>query len=291
VKTFSVGPKDERFRDVPCAGCGSTERRLRLRCEGFRFWRCGRCGLVYQNPQPVFEDLRRRYGEGYFDYELENDRNFFNLMLLGMRDVGFDALPPGRFSSRTFLDVGCATGMLVEHMRDLGWKARGVEICQESARYGIERRGVDIALGTLEENRFEDGSFSVVHFSHVIEHVPDPVGMLREVRRILTADGMALITTPNINGLQARLFGSRWRSAIADHLTLFTRRTLRRMLEATGFRVLKVVTWGGLAVGTAPAWLKRPVDRLAKRWGFGDVMLFQAVPAGSQPGPGARRGC
>ena len=58
---------------------------------------------------------------------------------------------------------------------------------------------------------------------------------------------------------------------------------LRRMLEGSGFRVLKVVTWGGLAAGTAPPWLKRPADRLAKRWGFGDVMLFQAVPAAAVP--------
>lgn len=96
---------------------------------------------------------------------------------------------------------------------------------------------------------------------------------------------MALITTPNINGLQARLFGSRWRSAIADHLTLFTKRTLARMLRQTGFRVVRIVTWGGLAVGTAPPLLKRAADRLAKRWGFGDVMLLQAEPACGQPPP------
>ncbi len=277
MKTFSVGPLAERFLEVGCNLCGSGERRLALRCEGFSFWRCRRCGLVYQNPQPVFEDLRRRYGEGYFDYELENDRNFFNLMKLGLRDIGFHDLPRERFAARRFLDVGCATGMLVEHMQGLGWQAKGVEICEASARYGRERRGVDIALGTLEDLRFADASFSVVHFSHVIEHVPDPKAMLREVRRILTPDGMAIITTPNVNGFQARLFGRRWRSAIADHLTLFTRRTLRALLAETGFRVLRVVTWGGLAVGTAPPLLKRPADRLAKKLGFGDVMLFQAV--------------
>ncbi len=279
MKTFSIGPRGERLREVACNLCGSRQRSLWLRCDGFTYWRCRGCGLVYQNPQPVFDDLRHRYGDGYFDYELENDRNFFNLMRLGLQDVGFDRLPPGRFADRSFLDVGCATGMLVEHMRDLGWKAKGVEICEASVRYGIERRGVDIALGTLEDMRFADASFSVVHSSHVIEHVPDPAAMLREVRRILRADGMALVTTPNIDGLQARLFGARWRSAIADHLTLFSKRTLRRMLEEAGFHVLRVVTWGGLAVGTAPPLIKRPADRLAKRWGFGDVMLFQAEPA------------
>jgi 2-polyprenyl-3-methyl-5-hydroxy-6-metoxy-1,4-benzoquinol methylase len=278
MKTFSVGPQVERFRDVGCIQCGSPRRRLALRCEGFDFWRCRECGLVYQNPQPVFEDLRRRYGEGYFDYELENDRNFFSLMKLGLQDIGFFEEPPSRFGARTFLDVGCATGMLVQHMRDLGWSARGVEICEASARYGIEKRGVDIALGTLEELHFPDGAFSVVHFSHVIEHVPDPPRMLREVRRILAPDGMAIITTPNVLGLQARLFGLGWRSAIADHLTLFSKKTLGRMLADAGFDVRRIVTWGGLAVGTAPPFIKRPADRLAKRWGFGDVMLFQAVP-------------
>jgi len=278
MKTFSVGPLAERFEQVVCNQCGSAERRLALRCEGFSFWRCRGCGLVYQNPQPVFEDLRRRYGEGYFDYELDNDTNFFRLMRLGLRDVGFYDLPRSRFAGRRFLDIGCATGMLVEHMRGLGWEASGVEICEASARYGVERRGVDISLGTLEELRFDEASFSVVHFSHVIEHVPDPKAMLHEVRRIVAPDGMVLITTPNVNGFQARLFGSRWRSAIADHLTLFTKRTLGRLLAETGFRVLRVVPWGGLAVGTAPPLLKRPADRLAKRLGFGDVMLFQVVP-------------
>ena len=86
--------------------------------------------------------------------------------------------------------------------------------------------------------------------------------------------GIALITTPNVDGFQARLFRENWRSAIADHLVLFSRRTLGRLLQESGFEVLDTVTWGGLALGSAPALIKKPVDRLAKRFGFGDVVLF-----------------
>ena len=279
MKTFSVGGTDERLRDIPCNLCGSEVRDRYLDCGGFQFHRCRSCGLVYQSPQPVFDDLKRRYGEGYFDYELTNDENFFGLMKLGLHDIGFFERPLDSFPDPTFLDVGCATGMLVRHMGDLGWRARGVEICEPSARYGVEKRGVQIDLGTLESQRYPDGAFAVVHFSHVIEHVPDPKGMLREVRRILQPRGLAAVTTPNVAGFQARLFGRNWRSAIADHLTLFTKSTLRRMLAEAGFAVRRVATWGGLAAGTAPPFIKRPVDRLAKRWGFGDVMLFEAVPA------------
>jgi SAM-dependent methyltransferase len=241
--------------------------------------RCRSCRVVYQSPQPVFEDLQDRYAEAYFRYELENENNFFQLMLLGLQDAAFDELTAKLPPTRRFLDIGCATGRLIAHMRDRGWQVQGVELCRQSAEHGKAKRGVEIFAGTLEQAAFPGESFDAVHFSHLVEHVPDPRGLLLEVRRILSPGGYVVVVTPNVDGLQARLFGSRWRSAIADHLTLFSKRTLQHILGLAGFRVLRVVTWGGLALGSAPTWLKRPVDRLAKRWGFGDVVLVLARKA------------
>jgi 2-polyprenyl-3-methyl-5-hydroxy-6-metoxy-1,4-benzoquinol methylase len=276
-KTYSSVPGAERQETVPCPACGGSRSRLHLACDGFTFVRCRGCGLVYQNPRPVFDDLRRRYGDQYFSYELENERNFFTLMQLGLGDIGFDSLAAGLPAPRTFLDIGCATGMLIESMKGRGWDVAGVDVCRESAEYGIQHRGVRIFVGTLAEAAFPAESFSMVHFSHLIEHVPDPRGLLREVRRILKPDGYAVITTPNVDGFQARLFGKSWRSAIADHLVLFSKKTLRRMLLESGFDVHQSVTWGGLAKGTAPDIIKKPADRLAKKHGFGDVVLFLAA--------------
>jgi 2-polyprenyl-3-methyl-5-hydroxy-6-metoxy-1,4-benzoquinol methylase len=276
-KTYSSLPGQERQETVPCPSCGGSRSRLFLPCDGFQFVKCSACSLVYQNPRPVFDDLRRRYGGDYFSYELSNEATFYRLMRLGMADVEFAARTAGLPSPRTFLDIGCATGMLIEAMKAEGWNARGVDVCRESAEYGMKHRGVEIFVGTLEEARFPDGAFSVVHFSHLIEHVPDPRGFLREVKRIIAPGGFAVITTPNVDGFQARLFRAAWRSAIADHLVLFSRRTLGRMLADEGYEVRRSVTWGGLAEGSAAAAIKRPVDRLAKRWGFGDVVLYLAA--------------
>jgi 2-polyprenyl-3-methyl-5-hydroxy-6-metoxy-1,4-benzoquinol methylase len=282
-KTYSSPPGKERMETVPCPLCGSGRWRHFLSCDGFGFVRCRDCAASFQNPRPVFDDVRRRYGADYFSYELENERNFFGLMRLGLADIRFRERTAG-FGSRsdsavprTLLDIGCATGMLIESMRVEGWQVRGVDVCQESAEYGRSHRGVDIFPGTLEEARLPDSSFGVVHFSHLIEHVPDPRAFLAEVRRILAPGGLAVITTPNVDGFQARLFGKGWRSAIADHLVLFSRRTLQRLVEESGFDLRQSVTWGGLAVGTAPGFIKRPVDRLAKKLGFGDVVMVLAA--------------
>jgi 2-polyprenyl-3-methyl-5-hydroxy-6-metoxy-1,4-benzoquinol methylase len=232
--------------------------------------------MVYQDPRPVFEDLRLRYAGEYFSYELENEAAFLGLIQKGLDDIDFEGVTGGLCGPRRFLDVGCATGLLLASLRDRGWQTAGVDVCRESAQYGREKRGLDIRAGTLQEASFPAGFFSVAHFSHLIEHLPDPRTFVAEVRRILAPAGFAVVTTPNIDGLQARLFGSGWRSAIPDHLSLFSRRTLARLLAEEGFEVRRTVTWGGLAKGTAPAWLKGPADRLAKRWGFGDVVLVLA---------------
>jgi len=274
VKTYSTAPGSERVKDIVCNICGSALCREYLLIDSARFVKCSRCGLVYQNPQPVFDDLKRRYSEEYFNYERINEKNFFNLMRLGLKDIDFTNLTANiKKTGNTFLDIGCATGMLLESMRKEGWEVKGVEICEGSAGYGRRMRKLDIYTGTLEEANYDNDTFSVVHFSHLIEHLNDPEKFLREVYRILKADGYAVITTPNVNGFQARILRGKWRSAIPDHLYLFSKKTLYSLLKLTGFNILKTVTWGGAAKGLVPGFIKYPVDKMAKSFGFGDVML------------------
>ena len=114
MKTFTIGNRSERMTGIRCNLCGADDTEVYLSGSGFGYVKCRNCGLVYQNPQPVFEDLRSRYGQLYFQYEFENERSFFNLMILGMKDIRFFDYPPGFFENDRFLDIGCATGMLIE---------------------------------------------------------------------------------------------------------------------------------------------------------------------------------
>ncbi|MFW5684278.1 MAG: class I SAM-dependent methyltransferase [Spirochaetota bacterium] len=274
MKTFSKRPgSGEVSRHVLCAVCGSDCPREHWECDGFGFVRCCSCGHIYQDPQPQPQDLIGRYDEEYAAYEVENARNFLDLMLKGLEDVRFFDRMDTLGVDRSLLDIGCATGALLEYAAGRCYRVQGVEVCEPAARYGEEHRGVPIAVGTLEEVDLTGRRFGAAHFSHVIEHVPDPRAFLASVRELLVPGALMVLVTPNTAGLQPRLFGPEWRSAIADHVHLFSRRNLVRLLRESGFEVLQTQTWGGLGIGTAPRWIKRPVDRLAKRLGFGDVVL------------------
>jgi 2-polyprenyl-3-methyl-5-hydroxy-6-metoxy-1,4-benzoquinol methylase len=303
VKTWSTPVREENRDAVPCALCALSELqkgkehpggacfRPYLKCGGFSYVRCTRCGLVQINPQPLPSEVKRRYreehGEDYLSYEIANEKAFLRLQELALRDAGFygPGEGTGEGGSRRVLDVGCATGALLETLRDRGWDVTGVEISSQEAEYARRERRLDVKTLSLEENRFPAGSFTVVLASHLVEHLNDPASFVREARRILIPGGRFFVTTPNIGGFQARLFRGRWRSAIFDHLYLFSAKTLRALLLGAGFRVERIVTWGGLAAGLAPAPVKALADRAAKRFGFGDVMIIRAaVPGPSSSG-------
>jgi SAM-dependent methyltransferase len=268
---------------VPCALCGGEAFSPAWDCGSFSFVACRGCGLLQQNPQSEPEAVASRYDEDYLRYEEENQYAYRDLELLALADLGLEETSKPLFERARaegrrprVLDVGCATGALLAALRDSGWEAQGVEISEAQASYGEARHGLPIFAGRLEEAAFPAASFDLVHASHLIEHLNAPASFLDEAERVLAPGGLLALTTPNADGLQARLYGPRWRSAIYDHLYLFSRRTLHALLASRGFAVARTATWGGWPRGMRPEFIKRPMDSLAKRWGFGDVMAVLA---------------
>ncbi|MDR2923488.1 MAG: class I SAM-dependent methyltransferase, partial [Treponema sp.] len=243
VKTWSTPVNSESSEVVPCALCSSRDFKQALNCEGFGYVRCTTCSLYQINPQPSKNEVERRYsekyGQDYLSYELENEARFLELQLLGLKDAGFESAEREILKNEKaprILDIGCATGALLEVLRSRGWHVTGVEI-SPCADYGRNKRNLDIRSLPLEENHFPSGYFDVVYASHLIEHLNNPGSFLDESARILKENGWLFITTPNIAGFQARLMGSRWRSAIFDHLYLFSVKTFKSILNKSGFTV------------------------------------------------------
>jgi len=292
IKTFSTPVNPVTGRVIPCAVCGGEDFKAALKCEtetgeDFSYVRCKKCGLVQMNPQPekngVLERYSKIYGSDYLAYETANEAPFLNLQKLALEDAHFFEYEKQLFAKNepvSALDIGCATGTLLDFLRGRGWRVTGIEI-SPCAEYGRKARNLDIKSLPLEENHFEADSFNAVFASHLIEHLNDPFDFLCEVRRVLKNDGYFFVTTPNIDSFQERLLKGRWRSAIFDHLYLFSKKTLTLLLEKAGFVTEELHTWGGLAEGLAPRGIKKFFDKLAKRFNFGDVMIIKAKKAAS----------
>jgi len=163
------------------------------------------------------------------------------------------------------LDVGCGSGVLLARMKALGWDAEGVELDPDGVK-AARGRGVGVRQGTLEQQAFPDNTFDAVHSAHVIEHVYDPVGLLRECHRILKPGGTLVILTPNIESWGHRKFGASWLNLDPPrHLVLFSTRTLSRSASQAGFTVKRLDTT------VRSAWVYGALSRCIERFGRAEM--------------------
>jgi SAM-dependent methyltransferase len=204
--------------------------------------------------------------------------------------LDFSAMYMKARSGAKLLEIGCGSGRQLEFLRQLGWQVEGLDLDPAAVKVACAR-GLTIHLGSLNEQNFPDQSFDAIVSSHVIEHVHDPVGLLRECRRILRPDGKLVIITPNIASWGHAWFRSNWLALDPPrHLHLFNPTSLRRAAEKAGLTVFNLITTVREADGLFRAsrdiqrtkrhvWGSRhpwPVHRFSKAWQFAEWLLLKA---------------
>jgi len=135
------------------------------------------------------------------------------------------------------LDVGTAAGAFVASARDRGWDAQGCEPNAWLAEWGERHYGIQIRQGDLLHQNYENGTFDVITLWDVIEHTTNPRAVLDRCRALLRPGGVLVVNYPDIGSWIARVMGRRWLFLTSVHLYYFNRRTIRRMLEKTGYTV------------------------------------------------------
>ncbi len=139
-------------------------------------------------------------------------------------------------SARSLLDVEAASGLLIAEAGARGIEAVGVEPSAPLAS-GARARGLDVRTGVLPLAELDGRRFDVVTLVDVVEHVADPVALLRAARAQVADDGVVLVVTPDIASLAARVLGKRWWHLRVAHVGYFDRATLTDALAArTGSR-------------------------------------------------------
>lgn len=170
-----------------------------------------------------------------------------------------DLTPPHFELRRRFLHSATKQG---DRALDLG--AGEGDFTAELAAAGAQPIGADVAAAAIArararhpELRFEhvpidgplpfgDHAFDLVWSSEVIEHVADTARWLSEVRRVLAPSGRLLLTTPNHGRLRLAVGGiERFSEPLGDHLHLYSRHSLKRLLAEFGFDPVQISTAGG----------------------------------------------
>ena len=140
--------------------------------------------------------------------------------------------------SGRLLDVGCASGLFLDHAASSGWEVVGVEPSEQLFRQACARlasKGL-VLKSVIEEADLPLAGFHAITLWDVLEHVADPVGILRRCHSLLKPGGILILNVPDLQSLQALLLGRHWPLFLPEHLTYFTRPALRICGEKVGLR-------------------------------------------------------
>jgi 2-polyprenyl-3-methyl-5-hydroxy-6-metoxy-1,4-benzoquinol methylase len=213
------------------------------------------CGLVWQDPMIVPQDLIKAYAS-YHTHDASGagigssmtgksfgrfDRFATRLLRLGAERRQFNSAYLHERKPGALLDVGCGLGNFAADMQRRGWTARGTDFDPKAARYVSAHHGFAVDVGELRAIAYPDHNFDAVTARHVIEHIREPFGFLRECWRILRPGGRLVLVTPNIGSLGHHSYQRDWRGLEPPrHLFLYGPRALRAMAAASAITPARV---------------------------------------------------
>jgi 2-polyprenyl-3-methyl-5-hydroxy-6-metoxy-1,4-benzoquinol methylase len=196
----------------------------------FQVVQCSACHLVFTIPRP--EAMQRYYPEKYRDYGTAVRRIL--KALYSLRVSRWLRLKP---EGGSVLEVGCGSGLMLAAFQRRGWRALGVERSEEVTRTVHTAPGVKIVT-TPVEALSADIAFDLIVLFQVLEHIADPVTLLRECARRLAPGGHVIVNVPNFSSWQSRFAGARWLHLDPPrHQSHFTPQTLASTLERAGLCV------------------------------------------------------
>lgn len=228
----------------PC-WCGENAWRACFRTRRFGLLCCGSCGCYRTDPVPLQADgeasdfYTEYYSQQASQEPVETGRNGRAAASRFLRVVcRFPELSCVRQSTA---DIGCGEGHLCAELKNLGWPSvTGLDV----SRSRIERArriypGIRFCDRPLEHAGIDACSLDLAVMDNVVEHLPAPAAVLRQVRQHVAPDGRLLVITPNMESGNYRLLGRHWTPELAPHvhIFLFTAASLKLLLWQSGFAV------------------------------------------------------
>ena len=247
-------PIPEYFEEVSCYNCGSQEALSSSTVSRFRHVRCKRCHMVYVSPRLKSSVIDHLYNE-------EAYTEFYRIKLIPSLDYRRNVLAVNKYKqiARYFarpgkvLDIGSGLGEVLSVFQENDWDCTGIELNEFAADYSRRTFGLRVINKSIYDLGLSQ-EYDVIMLWGVLEHLYEPLQMLREVARLLKDDGLLLLEVPSADSVLVRYYErtSRPVDRIIEgdrHIMLFSVQGFAEMTERAGFSPVGVLS-NGLDIST-----------------------------------------
>lgn len=234
------------FEEVPCCVCGGKNFELLSQKDryGLHFpvVICRDCGLVQANPRWTQYAYNRFYEIEYqrlhIGKDVPTDEFFKSQYQRGAQIYDYLSQSLGIGLVKLFVvEVGCGTGGILQYFKEKGNEVYGVDLDPQIIEFGKDNYALNIEVGTIDEVVKLDKSPDIVIYSHVLEHILDPVAEFTKLRSSMTNDSLLYIEVPGVNNFRKLkgYYGDLLRFLTIPHVYYFTITTLKNVLSKAGY--------------------------------------------------------
>ncbi len=216
--------------------------------DGFDVIECKICGFKHVIPIPTPEELDKLYKDKFYSTEkpryfkdVEEDLEWWELTYHYYYELFEKYCPKG---NRRLLEIGSGPGYFLKCGKEHGWDVLGFEPSRQAYEYS-QKFGVKVINDFFSErNADKYGKFDVVYMNTVIEHLPDPISLIKIAKSVLNPKGVICIISPNDynplqNILREKLGYEPWWVAPPQHINYFDFESIKKLLERLGFEVVE----------------------------------------------------
>jgi len=248
---FHVEQKRTMESIKQCLICDGSKFENYLECtdyflskENFTLVKCSGCGFIFINPRPFPEELYKYYESPDYISHSGTNKGIVNAVYKKVRRYTHNKKVKlvSKFSSgKSILDIGCASGELLNNFKLKNWETLGIEPNQNARNFAKSTYNINV----LDENEILNiptASKDVITMWHVLEHVSGLNERMLELKRILKKDGTIFVAVPNKMSYDAEYYGKYWAAYdVPRHLYHFTPDSMAKLLNHHKFSIVKIL--------------------------------------------------
>jgi 2-polyprenyl-3-methyl-5-hydroxy-6-metoxy-1,4-benzoquinol methylase len=232
--------------DVNCPVCDSANFKKLFETKDYQFkvtgqvfevQRCLKCSAGFLSPRPREQDMGDFYNEEFY-WAHEGgvtERTAEQLLASRKKQLDVKSQLLARHTPGNILDIGTQKGEFLHFMKNKGWPVEGVEFSETPEKLF----DVPIRYGDFMKFDYENKKFDFVTMWAVLEHIYQPREYVQKIHKLMSREGRFIGVVTNMNSIQSRLYG---KDDYPRHLTIFTKKSLRKLLESSGFEVVRFWT-------------------------------------------------
>ncbi len=226
------------MEEISCIFCHKSIDLIAIEESGYKGRKCHECGLIFISPRPIPSEIKDIYSHDQAHASAESHiRAKFMKTVYAKHNL---AIIKKFINKRDMLEIGVGAGRFLNTARENGFSVHGIELNKIQAEFVKNKLKIPCETSALTKDSFGVKQFDVICHFDVASHFYDPISEFKKMNDKLKEGGILFFETGNAGDIKEKYYKLFTSFQYPDHLFFFGEKSLRILLEQTGFEIIKI---------------------------------------------------